>query len=359
MNFSKAQIEHRLRWIKQLISTTDISVIGGYHGGNLGDMALGYSVRDILLKRGLKSNLQTIYNLEKWTKTKSAIIGGGAIGYIYSLEKIANQYKGNYGNIGILGVDFNEPFYPQELMELLKNVAFISCRSKAQADKMMALTGRNDIVSHPDIAFSFKDDYCEGIRNSLNKSKKLLINIVPLYGKVTNGVLEPIEKYKEERSNLYENFQVMNNSYRSVLRKITEKALDEGFSVETIPFTSDDEEYGKLLLKGLSVKHNSYSPDPYKMLYKMANAEWALTTRYHSTIFAIKLGIKITPIAYATKNELMLNELGFKRDQFLTTDDLAAGIDTIKNSLYVDKVKINQWEKSCFDQINSCISRLP
>ena len=45
MSFIK--LRHLYRFISQIIYKPDIAIIGGYHGGNLGDMTLGYSVKSI------------------------------------------------------------------------------------------------------------------------------------------------------------------------------------------------------------------------------------------------------------------------------------------------------------------------
>ncbi|MFN9710778.1 MAG: hypothetical protein ACK55K_05155, partial [Bacteroidota bacterium] len=68
------------RRFRQQLSIPDVAVIGGYHGVNLGDMALGASVKRQLQNRNITSGLQTIYNLEKWKwpPTNFAILGGGA-----------------------------------------------------------------------------------------------------------------------------------------------------------------------------------------------------------------------------------------------------------------------------------------
>lgn len=48
---SITQIQHLQRFASQHLRMPDVGIIGGYHGGNLGDIALGESVRQLLLKR--------------------------------------------------------------------------------------------------------------------------------------------------------------------------------------------------------------------------------------------------------------------------------------------------------------------
>jgi hypothetical protein len=113
------QIQHVGRLIPQLIKTPKVAIIGGYHGINAGDLALGESIKQEISKRGFSSGLQTIYNIDqwKWPLTEYTIIGGGAVGYNDSMEKIYNRFKNSLSNVAILGVDFNEKEFSDKCIE--------------------------------------------------------------------------------------------------------------------------------------------------------------------------------------------------------------------------------------------------
>ena len=358
MFISEIQINHIARFASQYFSRPEVGIVGGYHGGNLGDIALGISIKNLLDEIKVNSGLQTIYNLERWPETTFAILGGGAIGYTDSLVRVAKRYKNNYKHVGLLGVDFNEKEYPNACLDLIRGAAFVSGRSKKQAERLIQLTGRKDIFHHPDIAFSLLNDFCSQQRSTIsnNKQKKLLINVLPLYAQVQNSKVIPVEKYYTERPELYKEFQTMHDSYKAIIRRIVSEALNDGYVVETIPFTPLDDQYGKLILKDLPVRHAEYHSDPIRMIKHMATSDWVIATRFHATIFALKLGVKLTPIAYATKNELMLQELGLSRSSFLTTGDLANGIDQALEPVKVDSNIVTQWELSSKKAINDCIN---
>ncbi len=357
---SQTQIKHIARNLQQRIFKIPVGVIGGYHGGNLGDMALGKSVIDRLSAHHIRSGLQTIYNLEKWPLTPKAIVGGGAVGYADSLIRVARRYKSNYKNVALLGVDFNEESYPQECLDLIKNAAFVSGRSKAQADRLKEITGREVVYNHPDIAFSLINDYCAAQRSGKNTQvkKKMLVNVVPLYANLKDGVINSVERYRSERPELYENFDRMHQSYKKVVRDLVEDALQQGYTVETIPFTPVDREYAIHILQGLPVQHNTYHPDTEKMIKYMGTADWVVATRFHTTIFALKLGVKLSPIAYATKNERMLAELGINRSAYLSTTDLANGVTAKLAPFIADSGKIAAWENETVRSIDLCINAL-
>jgi polysaccharide pyruvyl transferase WcaK-like protein len=114
----------------------------------------------------------------------------------------------------------------------------------------------------------------------------------------------------------------------------------------------------KLVMKDLKVTHNKYSDDPKAMLSKMGSAEKILATRYHATIFAFKVGAKVVPMAYAKKNEFLLTELGFKREDFISSADLANGKKITNKYIEVKEDIIDDWENNCYRVLNNCIDRL-
>jgi hypothetical protein len=159
------RLKQMCRLASQCIVKNKVAVIGGYHGVNLGDMALGYSVLEVLKSKGINGSLQTIYTLDKypWPLTKYAIVGGGAIGYKDSLIKVVSRYKGNFDKVALLGVDYNESNYEDNFKSLMRESAWMSCRNRNQALFIENLIKRDNILSHPDLAFSKNSANCKGI----------------------------------------------------------------------------------------------------------------------------------------------------------------------------------------------------
>lgn len=359
---NRLQWKHAARLFSQYYENNNVSIIGGYHGVNLGDMALGYSVKEILKLYKFNGGLQTIYSLDTkpWKKSSYAIIGGGAVGYKDSLNRITKKYsEKEYDKIAFLGVDFNEKEYKDEIiLTMLKKVNWISCRNINQAKSLETVTGRKDIKVHPDLAFALCADYCKEKRKNTKREKLLLMNIVPLYGKIVKGNIQKDNKYKNERPELYQNYEEMVKNYFRGIRLIAEEALEEGYRVETVPFTPGDEQMGKIILKNINVKHHRYTDNAFNMLETFSKAEKLFATRYHATIFGMKLGLSIIPMAYAKKNEYLLEELEIKKENYLTAEDLANGELTFPPSFVVDENKIINWEKKCVEIMRECITNL-
>jgi polysaccharide pyruvyl transferase WcaK-like protein len=178
----------------------------------------------------------------------------------------------------------------------------------------------------------------------LKKHKKLLVNVISLYGKLVNGKVVPSESFRDERPELYETHGKMFSAYSTLVRQIVQDAIKDGFEVETIPFTNEDEAFGEIILKGLPVKLNRYHDDPYKMIKYMATATRIFATRYHTTIFSIKLGIPVYAVAYAYKNELLFDDLGVKRPYFISSTDLLTDDNPVLKPLMVDRKIIEDFE---------------
>jgi polysaccharide pyruvyl transferase WcaK-like protein len=336
-----------------------IAIIGCHHDANLGDIALGKATKNIAEKQGYKSVMQPINALDKlpYPKIEHAILGGGAIGYNDSLMKVAQRYENNLSNVAVLGVDFNEKKYSDKNILFIKNVAWISCRSYTQKERLSQVTGRPDIIAHPDIVFSLYAEFCKNIRN-IKKKKMLLINLVPLYSSIIKGIMTPNERYRNERPKLYNSYHQMIDNYIKGVRSIVEQANKDGYIIETIPFTPKDEEFSKLALKDLPVKHNKYHSSPIRMIKKMALAEKIFVTRYHALIFGAKVGAQLIPCAYATKNEYLLEELNIPRSCYLSTDDLANGKHIFPEAITIPFDIVSEWEDRSMKHVVECVNRL-
>lgn len=350
---------HKKKWLFHFFHKTDIAIAGGYHYGNLGDIALGSSIKEILKQKNITSELQTIYNLKYWLERNYVIVGGGAVGYENSLFEIINRYHLNYKKVAFIGVDFNSNNYSEQSIEMLKKVSFISTRSKSQAENLKQLSGRSIVYNQPDLAFSFQRDLFEKVRNKTEKNtKKLFVNVLPLYAMFNKGLISPLNQYKDERPEIFENFLKIQQNYKSLILNYITEAIKNGIEVFSWSFTPMDESYAKFLFNGLKVKHIPYNPNPYAIVGTINPNDEVITTRLHATIFALRSGANVLPIAYARKNEELLKEMGFLSNEYLTVTDLI-NTDCFPNlSLKADENLLLNFEKSSSDMIAKGISEL-
>ena len=329
----KPGIQHKLNWLTQQFSKNNIRIVGGYHYGNIGDMAMGMSAKEFLEVKGLSSHLQTIYNLKYWPNKKYTILGGGAIGYNICLNQVQKSLKGNYQNLGIIGVDFNEPSYPDSTIDMLCKAAFISTRSNSQAELLSTLTQRNDIKAYPDLAFAYRISAFKKIRQPIVNGKnreRLLFNIVPLYGQIKGGKMVVSKQYQLERPDIIQNHSSYLAAYIDFIKSHVSKAINLGIDVVHIPFTPSDEAYAKMIFNGPEIIHLPYSADPTSIGFRINPTDKFITTRFHATVFGIRSGASVLPIAYARKNEELLFDLGWgKHEYFQLTENIEKNIDNI------------------------------
>lgn len=343
---------HKKMWLSHFFNKSKVAITGGYHYGNLGDIALGFSIKKILEELNIPSELQTIYNLKYWIEREYVIVGGGAIGYENSLLELIKRHGNNYKKVAFMGVDFNSSFYSAESIELINKASFVSTRSKSQAEKLKELTGRLDIYSQPDLAFSFQRKQYEQLRKSKsNSSKKLFINVLPLYALFNNGIVKPINTYKTERPEIFENFLSIQQNYKTLIINEVNKAIQEGLEVFSWSFTPMDEAYAKFLLNGLNVNHLSYNPNPSKLIGTITPMDEVISTRLHATIFALRSGAQVKPIAYARKNEELLKEMGFNKTDYLNAEDLIELDKLPKITLKPEEKVLNKMEQNSHDMI--------
>lgn len=355
------QIQHVGRLISQLVNTPKVAIIGGYHGINAGDLALGESIKQEISKRGFSSGLQTIYNIDqwKWPLTEYAIIGGGAVGYNDSMEKVYNRFKNCLSNVALLGVDFNEEKLSDKCIDLLISAKWVSCRSKEQAVRLSNLIKRENILYHPDIAFSLKFNQVACCDRDIGR-KIMLVNVLPIYGKVINGKIVPNIQYSNERPNLYSEWPKIFDRYCRYIRILVENAVKDGYEVQSMPFAKMDEDAAKIILNGLPVIHNNFVSNPLVIARKMASAKIILATRFHATIFGLKLGLKVIPFAYAKKNETLFDSIGVESKLYYKSEDLLTNepTPTQLTPIYFDSTNVIQMERDANNAINTCLNAL-
>ncbi len=350
----KLEILHRIRWLKQLLLKPDISVAGGYHLGNAGDILMGRSVQQLLQKKfNRKGQLQTIYNLDKWPKAKKVILGGGAIAYSRPINLLMECYP-DPKNVMILGVDFNERYYEDKVIDYLRKIPIIITRSDANNNYLAKILGRNDILSLPDLGFAWHNEDFQSNRTR-QKELRLVVNLMPIYMEKIKDTYRPIEQYRNERPDLYVNIEEIFNNYLLWAEGIINNYREAGYNITAVAFTPADEE----LMLGLPFIRNSevlpYESNMGNYLNILLNADTLLCTRFHATLVGLRSFSKIIPFAYAYKNEELLMSAGISLDKVLTPSKLLSLSDNYNNPISFEPTTIIQLEKRAYNSYCSII----
>lgn len=328
------------RCVGQYLNKPDLAVIGGYHGGNLGDMALGSGIVIPAEKMGLQAGLQMIYNLEKWSEVSPAIVGGGAITYRDCLDRLWSRYQNNPKSLAMVGIDFEDWEAVSDHGDFIKSLAYVSTRSEEQAARANELLNTDIVQFHPDIAFSLVPPLK---KMPITNGRRLIINVTPRYhlagpGQIFNELEEPLK------------MSFMAGRYGEFCRRVCEVALQSGYQVDHVPFTPSDTKAAEIIFAGLPVKMLSYSPSPSKIMQLMSTYDAFFPSRYHSTIFSLLLDSSCLPFTYAKKCVRLLKEMGVHENNYVTNADLLdkatyeRKADSIAEGFIVDKNIVQEFQ---------------
>lgn len=98
----------------------DIIVLGGYHGENTGDWAMG----EVLHAYARRSNRRAIRikmsDIRRLAGNLPVIVGGGAVGTAETLAPLATLWQRHRFPLAIVGVEFSQDFtsYPPSIREM-------------------------------------------------------------------------------------------------------------------------------------------------------------------------------------------------------------------------------------------------
>jgi polysaccharide pyruvyl transferase WcaK-like protein len=276
------------------------------------------------------------------------IVGGGAIGYEYSLNQLLKRHHNNYHKLAFIGVDFNEKTYSEPILEMLSKASYISTRSESQSNKLRNLTGLSTIQHYPDLAFSLNTQEYRNKRKkipAINEKANVFLNLVPLYSSFKNNRLIPFKQYELERSDVYPNLKIIQKNYELFFRRIATDYIKNGHIVNSWSFTPADYLYAKFVLKGINVTHLPYQPNPRKLTEVIQKNDIAVTTRLHATIFSFRSGAGVIPMAYSRKNEELLSQFGFQPTEYLKLEDLMIDPNNQNKVLLANEVDLFEMEK--------------
>jgi hypothetical protein len=319
------QIKHRARWLFQLLDSPDVGIIGGYHCGNLGDLALGYSLQNFLSGfSNASSGLQTIYNLNKWPSAQFAILGGGAIAYVDCLNKVSRRYKDNPEKVSIIGVDFEDEKVFDKHIEFLRSVSSISCRSKEQANYVSEKLARSDVSFHQDLCFSLP---LTAPKPSISETSKVVgFNMVPFFARLNKSGNFEKDYYllhsTRTKFNKSIDFENLPNAYIHYFKKVIKYYAEKGYKLVHIPFTLEDDIYARTMLRELDVNFLRYSTNINRILLIFLEFEFFLSSRFHSLVFSLITRTPVIPFLYAEKCQRLVQDLAMNFETTVTPSDL-------------------------------------
>lgn len=318
---------------EQSLKRPELGLLGAFHGLNVGDNSLAKSV--FIYAKDFYANIgvQNIYNFSKYPATSMAICAGGATGVQSNLVNLKNRYQLTPEKVALIGIDFSSDIdkFPESVLDFLSRICYLSCRSKSQANRVRSLLKR-DVLFHFDNAFSYPGfRYLESYKYStINhyKDSKILgfnsLNFFMIWVK-SKGFMPGhylAEWYKQQNSNVANYIESLGLAYINFFNDILDVYSSRKYKIIHIPFTVDDDLFARTFFKNKNIKFLKYNPNPDESIKYLSQCDLFISTRYHSLVFAIKLGIPCIPFCYAIKCTDLLQDLGFKTENAIDRMEL-------------------------------------
>ena len=313
---SPLKLKHRLRCLQQRLSPPTLGVLGSYHGGNLGDMALGLAVLQAAEGRFDRAGLQTLHNLNSWPSSTSGLVGGGAVTQRGNLERLHKRYIDRPAKLGVVGVDIENWDALEEFKDFFSQIPVFGIRNRRQIPRLESVLGPERVSFAPDLVFSLQSKGLENLE-SKERSGVAIFNLCPRFIESSGD-----EICKDDCLESPVSFRTLDLGYRREVRNMAEACLADGLTVEHIPFTPADDFAAKSLLEGLPIKYRSYSDNVDEIIQAYTQADFSVASRYHSMIFSILSLCPVCPIAYADKSWRLLKDLDINEDCFVELNDL-------------------------------------
>lgn len=367
----ECRIAHRSRLIAQALGGIDLGIAGGYHCGNLGDMALGEAVRLHGVNHFRKPGLQTIYDLHRWPRAKSLVVGGGAVAYAGPLAAIALLYRDTPERVAMFGVDFNDPEALERHKNFYSRVRWLGCRSSRQAEMLRNILPGASIDWTYDLVFSLART--PQARNaasipSSRREKVFGINMVPFFVKRNGSQFVPGTNYarelQRERPDMVARVDDLAAAYPLWMRHAVQEMLNAGYRVVHFPFTPTDDSYARSCLQGLDISFRRYDHSPLPVLQALGRCRFFLSSRYHSLIFSLITATPLVAFEYASKCSRLLDDLGGGQPSRRNWNDLLgeqppAIVEAAENvPLLPDPARLSKISDSLIERIDSVLMAL-
>lgn len=256
-------------------------------------------------------NLTIIQNVDDENYDAIVYIGGSifiqnsstSIGRLLDLKiEIIKENIPTY----IIGANFG-PYTTDEYFTTTKNELFPHIHSITFRDKYSynLFSDMSNVNYSPDVVFSI----------DTNNIKKDVSNEIGI------SIIHHLER------------ELLKKHYPEYLEKLIEISkhyIHMGYNVRLFSFC----EYEKDMLaindfinkltpqERQHIVISNYTGDVLEILNQIAGLKLFITSRFHSMILGLKLGVPIIPICYSDKSSNVLNDMGFPKDEIYTFENL-------------------------------------
>lgn len=311
--------------------SASLGVVGAYNTSNVGDLAMGWTIRRIAELRRAKPELQSLSSLDAYPRRSCTILGGGGLIHLHqptsTLQLLLRHSPDKLAFVGVDGrIEPNE--CSEQVRSMLQRVAWIGVRNDVIREEMSAITDRSDIQVAPDVAFALASTLdAKGKPTGRHGDAPILgINVVPNLISVkgrsvqANSQSSPwFQKHFPEEAVVYGE---IGQRYIELFRNVVEVYRSRGWTIRHIPFAVEDDVLARTVLANAGVEFVTYRANPVSVLAEVSTCTCMIASRFHAHVFALLSRTPVLSVAYAPKCGSLWSELALNREAQIRNLDL-------------------------------------
>jgi len=324
-----------------------LMVLGGYHGENTGDWAMGQAIKSAARAQNIDAQLIAMRDIGRIeTIAKHVIIGGGAVATPEALNPIADIWAEIPFRVTLVGVDFSASMneFSPNVQRMCQAATSIGLRHEAQFMRVRNWSKNEQTYVHSDVAFALRMPNIERER-----SRTLAMNLLPLFHVHSSGRFKPgsalSAMYQRNNSKFFGRIEDIAGAYVRFVKNIEMDYSNRGYSVIHVPFAPEDDAFARAILPKRT-RFSPFSLDLCKIERKIAAAELFVPTRFHALVAGIRTKTPMLPIAYAGKAESLLTDFGVNRAELIDRETLFEGIQSYSRFLPSDEAVFSSIESA-------------
>lgn len=313
------------------LSRPQLAIVGCYNTSNVGDLALGWTLRQLVRRQGRRCQLQSFGVVQRFPAPQDVIIGGGSILALKPtgpLTTIEPHYGNSASNAVIVGVSgpLDSDQCSDKMMNFLRTVPYFSVRSKEDRTILSDIIGR-DIIVQPDIAFGLAAAFGISLEGDRDHKKPVMgISVCPhiihRHGRLLRSNPEPstwFQKHLPAEAAVYDK---LGPAYVETVVRVIQSYRDRGWTVRCISFAVEDYLFARSVLKNSGVEFVPYTADPVAVFRHVSSCSALIATRFHAHVFALLAKVPVLSIAYAPKCKHLWQDLDLPAETQVTLLDM-------------------------------------
>ena len=328
----------KLHLVRNIVSARsspdDCALLGCYNTSNVGDLALGWTIRRVAQEYSLPVNLVSYTAVRAFPTPRKMIIGGGAVlprhaATIAGLASLHPDLALNSAAIGLgVGGRLDHNALSTAFVDFAKRMPFFSVRSDHDRAEVANIIGREDIAVYPDVAFALATAFQVDFNRITRHERTLGISVLPFFMKQRLDRIVAVDRaphWAPDRHfpNLTARRSRLGPEFISMIRQVIDEYHRMGWRVRHIPFSIEDDAFARAVLSDLPIEFVGFRPDPLHVLKQIASCSRVIATRFHAHVFALASSTPLLSFGYDVKCESLWKELSLSDASQVRRDDFA------------------------------------